>query len=254
MAWPWLYSIGFVLTYGSLTAKSYRLHKLATASANMRRITVTAKEMYRIIIILLVLDTVILTAWTIIDPLRWTRSELSTSIIDDGVSIVETFGKCDSNNIFYFLGPIIVVHGSLMVITNVLLWKVRGMSDRYQEQKFIACASVYICELLLLGVPILIAVHNSASARYIVIAGIIFLTDTGTLAFTFLPKIRSQQEGLPEGMSVTQSIQLPSRSTCLVRGKNVSVLGRKDSVANKCCHPSNHCEESKAEEEPVIGA
>eukprot|EP00536_Pseudo-nitzschia_multiseries_P014379 jgi/Psemu1/310907/fgenesh1_kg.695_\ len=99
-----------------------------------------------------------------------------------------------------------------MVVTNGLLWRVRKLSDRYQEQKYVALASIYICELLLLGVPVLIAVQDSAAARYIVIAGVIFLTDTGVLSFIFIPKIKFQSEGLPEGMSVVESMQ-PRRSS-----------------------------------------
>jgi hypothetical protein len=58
-----------------------------------------------------------------------------------------------------------------MVITNILLLHVRNLSDRYQEQKYVALASLNICELLLLG-------EDSAAARYTVITGVIFLTDT----------------------------------------------------------------------------
>ncbi|KAL7532547.1 hypothetical protein ACHAXR_007278 [Thalassiosira sp. AJA248-18] len=210
IAWPWLYSIGFVLMYSSLTAKSFRLLKIARAAANMRRTTVAAKEMYTIIIVFLVLDIAILAAWTTVDPLKWTRREVSTSVVATGVVTVETIGKCDSDNMWYFLGPIIAVHVSLMIITNILLWEVRNMSDRYQEQKFVAIASVYICELLVLGVPILLAVQDSASARYIVISGVIFLTDTGVLALIFLPKIKFQREGLPEGVTVAQSMNVHS--------------------------------------------
>uniref|UniRef100_A0A7S4K6M6 G-protein coupled receptors family 3 profile domain-containing protein n=1 Tax=Odontella aurita TaxID=265563 RepID=A0A7S4K6M6_9STRA len=211
VAWPWLYSIGFVLMYSSLTAKSLRLHRIADASRNMQRKAVTAKQMYSIVILFLTIDIVILTAWTVVDPMTWSRKEMSTSIVDTGVITVETSGRCQSNNVWHFLGPIIAVHAFLMIITNALLWKVRNISDRYQEQKYVAIASVYICELLLLGIPVLFAVQDSASARYIIVTGVIFFTDTGVLALIFLPKIKFQRLGLPEGVTVAQSLRLHSR-------------------------------------------
>jgi len=205
---PFLYSIGWVLMYSSLTAKSYRLTMVAAAANSMSRVTVTAKRMYKIIVGFLVLDAIILITWQVVDPLMYVRTELTKSIDEEtGIITIETVGHCSCDLLWNFLGPIIAIHVSLMIMTNVLLWRVRNISDRYQEQKFVALASIYICELLLLGVPILVAVQDSAAARYIVIAGVIFLTDTGVLSFIFIPKIKYQNEGLPEGVTVAQSMR-----------------------------------------------
>jgi len=211
---PFLYSLGWVLMYSSLTAKSYRLNKIATAASRMIRKKVTAKEMYRIIIAFMVLDATILIAWQIVDPLIYVRSVKSKRKEDNiDVVTIESIGHCKSNSLWKFLGPIAAIHVCLMVITNGLLWRVRNLSDRYQEQKYVALASIYICELLLVGVPILIAVQDSAATRYIVIAGVIFLTDTGVLSFIFIPKIKFQREGLPEGVTVMQSMQLEAHTS-----------------------------------------
>ena len=171
MTWPWLYSIGWTLMFSSLTAKSVRLNKVATNSMNMRRKTVHAKDMYFIVVVVLLLDIAILTAWTVVDPLQWTRSVVGTSVAEAGVVTIDSFGRCNSSgNMFAFLGPIIAVHVTVITVTLGLLWKVRNIGDRYQEFKYVAIASVYICELLLLGVPILVAVQDSAPARYVWLA------------------------------------------------------------------------------------
>jgi hypothetical protein len=206
-ALPFLYSFGWVLMYSSLTAKSYRLTKIANAAGRLQRKKITAQEMYKIIIAFLVVDLAILIAWQTTDPLVYTRTKLTNNVDEDtGVVTLETVGQCGSDSLWYFLSPIVAIHVCLMLITNVLLWRVRNMSDRYQEQKFVGLASIYICELVLLGAPILVAVRDSAAARYIVMAGIIFLTDTGVLSLIFVPKIKYQNEGLPEGVSVAQSL------------------------------------------------
>ena len=205
---PFLYSLGWVLMYSSLTAKSYRLTKVADAATRMQRLKITASQMYKIIIAFLILDAIILIAWQLTDPLVYTRTEPTMSVDEEtGIVTLVTVGQCTSNSLWKFFGPIIAIHGCLMVITNVLLWRVRNMSDRYQEQKFVALASLYTCELLLLGVPIIL-VQGTAAARYIVIAGVIFLTDTGVLSLIFIPKIKFQNEGLPEGVSVIQSMNV----------------------------------------------
>lgn len=81
---------------------------------------------------------------------------------------------------------------------------------------------IYICELLLLGLPILIAVQESGTARYIVIAGVIFLTDTGVLALTFLPKIKYAREGLAEGETVAGGMGV-NRTSMQSKGARTSV-------------------------------
>jgi len=212
-ALPFLYSIGWVLMYSSLTAKSYRLTMVAKAASRMNRLKITAAQMYKIVIFFLTLDIIVLIAWQFTDPLVYERTQLAKVVDDEtGVVTIESVGQCSSESLWKFIGPIIGIQVTLMVITNVLLWKVRNMSDRYQEQKFVALASLYTCELLLLGVPILIAVQDSAAARYMVIAGVIFLTDTGVLSLVFAPKIKFQKDGLPTGVSVAQSLSVARQS------------------------------------------
>jgi hypothetical protein len=230
---PFFYSLGWVLMYSSITAKSYRLTKVAAAASRFSRKKVTAKEMYKIIVAFMVLDLIVLIAWQVVDPLMYIRSEVTKSVDDDsGVVTIETVGQCASTSMWFFLGPIIGIHVCLMVITNVLLWQVKNMSDRYQEQKYVALASLYICELLLLGIPILIAVQGSAVARYTVIAGVIFLTDTGVLSLIFIPKIKFQNEGLPEGMSVVQSMNIRS-SVQMKASRNLGKFSGAEISENK---------------------
>lgn len=181
--------------------------------------------MYIIISAVVFVDLIILIAWVVVAPLEYKRIEVSTTLDEStGVFTVETIGSCvgsTSLSMYVFLGPIIAIHVASMIITNVILWKVRNISDRYQEQKYVALASIYICELLLLGLPILFAVQDSGTASYIVIAGVIFLTDTGVVALILLPKIKFAKEGLPEGISVAQSVSLtrrPTRNSTLISG------------------------------------
>jgi len=116
-----------------------------------------------------------------------------------------------------------------------LLYKVRGITDRYQEQKYVALASLFVLEVLVIGVPVLVAVQDSPAARYIVMAAIVVLNgkcgrivkavstnldfmkyvdssilsiviDIGILCFVFAPKMRYQKEGLPAGVGVGESI------------------------------------------------
>lgn len=66
-----------------------------------------------------------------------------------------------------------------MVTTNVLLYKVRSISNRYQEQKYVGMASILMFEILMVGVPVFVAVNDNPSATYIVLLCFIALDDIG---------------------------------------------------------------------------
>jgi len=101
----------------------------------------------------------------------------------------------------------VAVHLLLLIITNAILWKLRSVQDRYQEQKYVALASSYVVEVLLVGVPVLFAIQGSTSGvSYLVLVLMIFFIDFGILCLIFVPKIYFQHIGLPEGVPVTRSI------------------------------------------------
>ena len=78
----------------------------------------------------------------------------------------------DGPGFWAFAGPLAGFHLFLMVITNMLLYKVRGMKDRYQESKYMGFAMLLMLETLLVGVPIAVAVGD-VQALHVVLIGII---------------------------------------------------------------------------------
>jgi hypothetical protein len=145
------------------------------------------------------------------------RSVTNRDVTDEVITL-KTAGACEiGGDAWAFIGPLIAIHASLQLGTNWLLFKVRGVTDRYQEQKFVALASLFVAEVLVIGIPVLVAVQDSPAARYIVIAAIIILNDIGILCFVFLPKMRYQKEGLPEGVGIGESIDRAAMSRAISR-------------------------------------
>ncbi|CAB9525581.1 Gamma-aminobutyric acid (GABA) B receptor [Seminavis robusta] len=208
---PWLFSTGWITQYASLFAKSYRMFQMVQNSTAMRRTSVTAWDVAYVVLGCLVINWAVLTAWTVVDPLAWVRYDLGTTVDEEaGFLTTESVGGCSSDNVGAWIGSLLSFHLTIMIASNILLWQLRGVRDRYQESKYITLASLFACEFLLLGVPILIAVGDSSKARHIALVCIIGLTDLGVLLFVFVPKIRYQQKGLPDGMTVGTSIMKSS--------------------------------------------
>ena len=152
----------------------------------VRRVRVCVRQIYVMVAVVLLFDLAILIAWVLVAPLQYIRTNVSTTLNEaTGVMTIETVGACqgspDDVSMWAFLAPIIAIHVGSMIVTNVILFKVRGISDRYQEQKYVALASMLVLELLLVGVPVMVAVNDSPVATFIVLTGIIALGDTGML-------------------------------------------------------------------------
>jgi 7 transmembrane sweet-taste receptor of 3 GCPR len=112
----------------------------------------------------------------------------------------------DGPSIWAFVGPIIGIHFLLMVGTNIILYKIRNMDDRYQEGKYVGLASLFVCEVIVIGLPVVISVNENPVAMFIVLSGIIALNDIGMLCFVFLPKIKFQRKGFEEGVKFGETI------------------------------------------------
>jgi len=154
------------------------------------------------------MDLTVLVVWTVVSPLEYVRT-VSGNDVDEGLVTVKTYGECamtGDQSMFAFIGPLVALHGCLMIATNYLLYMVRNVEGRYQEQKYVAMASAYAFEVLVIGIPVLAAVQDSSSTRFVVLSSIVFLSDIGILCFVFIPKILFAKEGLPEGVTVGESI------------------------------------------------
>ena len=204
---PWLVSTGWILQYTSLFAKSYRMYHVIIRANRLRRTTMTVWDTFRWVLGALLVNWTLVLCWTLLDPLRYERQEIGeTWDRVNGIVVHESFGYCTSENMRAWVGSLLGFHLTIMVATNGYLWTLRAVDDRYQESKYITLASIFACEFLLLGIPMLIAVEDSSVSRYIVLVCMVGFTDFGILLMLFVPKIRYQIKGLPEGTSVAASI------------------------------------------------
>lgn len=129
-----------------------------------------------------------------------------------------------------------------MISTNVLLYKVKDISDRYQEGKYVGMASILMFEILIVGIPVFISVSGNSVAVFAVLASFIALADigmctcleecgkllddcifsqffiaTGILCCIFVPKMMYVEQGLAEGITVGESILKKSMKKAATR-------------------------------------
>jgi gamma-aminobutyric acid type B receptor len=177
---PWLYSVGFCITFGTLFSKIWRVHKIFSAASKMQRAKVSIGDTLRMIMALLLIDVVILTIWTTSDPLKWTRTTLTSDVSGYPLS---SAGQCESPSSGKYLAALGTLHALVMVYASYLCYQTRNIPTEFAGGKYVALAMASNLQVFLLGVPVMVIVGNDPSTSFFVRSAIIFLNDFAVLAF-----------------------------------------------------------------------
>ena len=161
MAIPWLLSIGFVTSYVALFTKLRRLHKLVVSARRFRRVTIKPKEALVPFAILMSVNISILTAWTVVSPLRWTRSY--TDSLDEFGRSTQSQGICSGvdDRSHWFAATIIALDFSAACLAGCQAYLARGHPREYKEGHYITLSVFGLLEAILLGIPIFIAAEQN---------------------------------------------------------------------------------------------
>ncbi|KAL7546238.1 hypothetical protein ACHAWF_009574 [Thalassiosira exigua] len=186
MALPWLFSIGFAVVFSALFAKIWRVKMLFKAATSFIRKTIGFKDVAMIMVVVIALQFVILLCWQIVDPMSWRREVLLT---DGNGYPTKSVGYCTSDNILYFLMPLVIVDGLMLFYALYLCFVTRNVPSEFQEGNWITASVLSIIQILILAIPILVIVDNDTNAFYFVRAVVIFLMSSTVTMLIFFPKI-----------------------------------------------------------------
>ena len=187
MAWPWLYGLGFVITFSSLFAKIQRVKLIYLAGRQMQRKTIEFKDVAYIVAFMLVIETAILLSWQIVSPLRWEREVLTE---EDGFP-VESVGSCtsdDGDGWHYFLA-LVLFHVVCLFCALVLCFQTKDINSDFAESSYLSLAVIFMFQVLVLAVPISVLVQDNSDVFYFVRVCAIFLQNLTVLALLFVPKM-----------------------------------------------------------------
>lgn len=87
----YLLSSGFSLAFGSMFAKTYRVHRIFAScggSSKVKDMLLKDKQLIALILIPLLIDGIILTLWIMIDPLKRQLHNLSLEINSENRGVV----------------------------------------------------------------------------------------------------------------------------------------------------------------------
>ncbi|KAL3910784.1 MAG: hypothetical protein SGARI_001956, partial [Bacillariaceae sp.] len=192
MASPWLLAIGFSITFSALASKILRLKILMRHAQSFRRIQVSTKDVLLPLLVTLAMNTLLLSIWTGVDPLKWERVDSGRN--SDGQ--LSSYGHCTAS------GTASKVLLSLLALTNffallfalILAFQTRHLQVAFNESKYIALSMFAIVQAALIGVPLLFLADSNPTTFYVVRCLLVFVVCLSVQLFIFVPKMTNSNK------------------------------------------------------------
>lgn len=180
----WFYSIGFCITFSTLTVKIYWVYKIFEQSAQFRRINLSLNTNILTVGAVLLLGVSILTTMTMINPSVWTREV----ILEDKYGFaLASVGSCKfrQSTSAISLMPIFVYHLIILVVACCYCYLSRNIPSNYTFAKSLMHAILSYSQLFILGCPILLLMQNNPSVSFLGKCIFIWLTNVAVVGFIF---------------------------------------------------------------------
>ncbi|XP_072048784.1 gamma-aminobutyric acid type B receptor subunit 2-like [Amphiura filiformis] len=189
----WLLSLGFVLAFGSMFSKTWRVHKIAAFKAP-KRVIIKDRQLFLMVFVLLLIDVCVLAAWHIIDPMEIDTLELYE--IDDpqvpNQRLIPYYEYCSCKHQIYWLTALYSYKALLLIFGAFLAWETRKVTiSALNDSKLIGISVYNVIVLCTIGVSVSFVINNNPSILYIFTSCVLLFCTTITLIIVFVPKIIS---------------------------------------------------------------
>jgi len=191
MSTPWLAVLGFALCFAALFSKTWRINKIFH-SPSLKHIKVTAYDVMAPLIVLLLVNLLILSLWTGLDPLKWEREVTKVDVFGQ---TVETEAHCESDSFAAFVSVLAVGNMGALVVAAYQAYKARDIALEFSESSYIGRAIGLFLLACLYGIPVLIITWDDPSARYFVLMILAFVCSMSVLLLIFVPKVIFDRRG-----------------------------------------------------------
>ncbi|CAO1311189.1 unnamed protein product [Diamesa serratosioi] len=189
-----LLSAGFSLAFGSMFAKTYRVHRIFTHSWSgiCKDKMLKDTKLISLVGALLLLDGLVVTFWVVTDPMERHLSNLTLEISTSDRSVVyqPQVEVCRSLHTKSWLGILYAYKGLLLVVGVYMAWETRHVKiPALNDSQYIGI-SVYGAVITSASVVVLAnLLSERVTLAFIIITSIILTSTTATLCLVFLPKM-----------------------------------------------------------------
>ena len=215
--------------------KTYRIKKVMQSAAKFKRLKLTARDVMKPMIALLILNVIILTLWTVIDPQK--KRVIDVGPVDDFGYAASTYSICFSEHASIFIAALGVVNLGSVAFALVQAYQARNISTEYSESSYIFRAMAIILYGSFLGAPVLVISGPNIEAYYFVWVGLIFILASSIDVLIFLPKIRTmrkqKENGTPERPQWQRGEDGATRDKTEEKESGIIIYSSKNEVIKK---------------------
>ncbi|XP_072016482.1 gamma-aminobutyric acid type B receptor subunit 2-like [Amphiura filiformis] len=231
----WLLSLGFVLAFGSMFSKTWRVHKIA-AFKTPKRVIIKDQQLFLMVFVLLLIDVCVLAVWHIIDPMRVDTRELY-KIIDPQVPnqrLIPYYEYCSCKHQIYWLAALYSYKALLLIFGAFLAWETRQVTiSALNDSKLIGISVYNVIVLCTIGVSVSFVINNDPAILYIFTSCVLIFCTTITLIIVFVPKIISVYK-YPDGPpTLTTGNKTKSRDKVNSQGQIEALHDENNAIKQK---------------------
>ncbi|CDW59041.1 Gamma aminobutyric acid type B receptor subunit [Trichuris trichiura] len=186
----WTLCFGFTLTFGSMFSKTWRVHSIFT-DVHLHKKAIKDYKLFLLVGVLLLIDSIILVTWVIVDPMRLAVKRLPTlKRTTANVIINPTVEQCKAEHAVVFQGLLYGYKGIMLVLGCFLAWETRNVNvPALNDSKYIGMSVYNVVLICGVGVAISFILQDQVNECYIIISLFIIFCTTLTLGLVFVPKI-----------------------------------------------------------------
>jgi hypothetical protein len=190
MATPWIYVFGYTVFLSSIYSKIQVGTEIFKNPGKYERLMVMPMNSFKLFCKLFLFNGVLLSLWTFLDPLKWSRIEMTTygSTFPDGS--VESYGSCKSEK-FRYPGFAIALYVFNLVCSFLAMFQAlrcRFLVLEYREMQWVQLCILPFFEAWIIGGPVIAILHEQPTARFVAFLIIIASSSIASASALFAPK------------------------------------------------------------------
>jgi 7 transmembrane sweet-taste receptor of 3 GCPR/Receptor family ligand binding region len=192
---PWFLSFGLTTIFAAQFSKIWRIHRVYRSAQRFRRVKVRVRDVLGPFLVLMSLNLIILTVWTVKYPLKWTEIVMAEDSYGRVTSVQYTCFPQDETALgskvclYLLMG----VCAGALVLLNIESYRARNLPSEFNETIHIAMTNLILLEALIIAIPLLLGTAKQRGA-WIAVRGLLnFVICMGVLLPAFLPKFSSQK-------------------------------------------------------------
>nr|XP_055071759.1 probable G-protein coupled receptor 156 [Misgurnus anguillicaudatus] len=235
----WMLCIGSSLVFGPMLGKTWRLYRVFTQRIPDKRVIIRDIQLMGLVALLVLVDVVVLTTWSLTDPIKCSRSvNAMVKVIELSASYtLSQLYSCSSLYSDLWVILLSVLKGSLLLYGTYLAGLTSNVSLPPVNQSITIMGAVCLVTMsTAVAVPVSLYLYAWPNVVYSVVSGAIFICTLSINCLLFVPQLTQwrhfEEETNSHSSQMAKYFSSPSKTTSSMYSEDeiYYLLGENDSM------------------------